>query len=108
MPRHRDREAADRTDTNRVPKNLEESEQAEQGAEAATRLPGAGIVDAVKETVQNVLHGYCKLCDRPALPDPRGTHVCARCRSEFVPEIVERKARLEAEARRKKLAPPKE
>lgn len=87
MARHRqadyltDEEAGAGARTGTRARNLEES--------AATPAPPSG--------------GHCAHCHPlPALPDPRGTHECARCRRVLVAEYAERRERERAAERQKR------
>lgn len=81
MPKRRrkqyktDVEAGALAQTARHPANLEETQQAD--ANPAETEADVREMGEVRDPVR-----FCLKCQRPALPDPRGTHHCARCRSE--------------------------
>jgi hypothetical protein len=77
--------------------------EAGAGADTQTRHRNLEEAAAVPPVVTS--HGPCPKCNPlPAVPDPKGLHKCARCRSELLPEVAERRAGEQAAERQKREA----
>lgn len=93
MPRRTpvDEDAGFGAQTQNHPRNIEEARTAASRAETAAPS-----------------NEPCAACaPLKAMPDPKHIHACARCRSELLPEVAERRARQRAaEAMKRKAAGP--
>jgi hypothetical protein len=97
-----DREAAIGAQTGSKPGNLEEQahlqdraadpetplEQLEGSVEGTQPIPPEPEPNFVQKAAAALTPGgYCDFCKGPGLPDPRGTHKCARCRMHRIRPI---------------------
>lgn len=85
-------------------KGKRESTTDEQdGPQTEAREPRqkAGIFTRIKAAVTT---GFCETCQKPAIPDAKDLHECARCRSKPLPHVLRHQEKKLAEKAREDAA----
>jgi len=94
-PTPTDSEAAAGAQTQAHPHNLEEQEMASrrpaaepvdtgETVQGTQPIPQEQPASLLERTIAAATTGFCPKCNTAAVPDPKGVHKCARCRSEVL------------------------